>query len=82
MRRANKIPSGAKSPAKPVEFRAGNNLIVPFIRLFGDETKLPVKSTIVGPHPNQELQKDAIERLLEQKNVAAAVRLSSIPFRG
>jgi hypothetical protein len=80
--RASKIPKGAKSPAKPIEFRVRKNLIVPYIRLFGEWAKLPIKSVIVGPHPNQELQKDAIERLLEQKGIAAHVRLSSIPFRG
>jgi hypothetical protein len=52
------------------------------IRLFGEWAKLPIVSVIVGPHPNQSLQKDAIERLLEQKGIAASVRLSSIPFRG
>lgn len=34
--RESKIPKDAKSPAKPVEFRVRNNLIVPFIRLFGE----------------------------------------------
>jgi len=80
--REGKIPEGAQSPAKPVEFRVRNNLIVPFVRLFGDWAKLPIKSVIVGPHPNQVLQQDAIERLLEQKDISARVRLSLIPFRG
>lgn len=80
--RKSKLPSDAKSPAKPVEYRVRNNLIIPFVRLFGEWAKLPLKSVIVGPHPNQELQRDVIERLFEQDGVAAKVRLSSIPFRG
>ncbi|MGC2779510.1 MAG: DUF2971 domain-containing protein [Bradyrhizobium sp.] len=80
--RENKLPKDAKSPAKPVDFRTRNSLIIPFIRLFGDGAKLPIKSIIVGPHVHQNLQKDAVERLLEQKRIAARVRLSSIPFRG
>jgi hypothetical protein len=78
-----KIPKEAKEPAKPVEFRTRGNLIVPYIRLFdGSKTELPVKAIIVGPHPYQELQKEAILRLLEDKGVDASVRLSGIPFRG
>ncbi len=80
--RARKLPKDAKAPAKPVEFRLRNNLIVPFIRLFGEGYKLPIKSMIIGPHPHQLLQKDAIERLLECKELDAEVRLSEIPLRG
>ena len=79
----NRIPEEAKQPAKSVEFRTRGNLILPYIRLFdGSKTKLPIKAVIVGPHPYQELQKEAVVRLLEDKGIAASVRLSGIPFRG
>jgi hypothetical protein len=43
--------------------------------------KLPIKSVIVGPHPNQDLQRHAVELLLNRFDVAAPVRVSHIPFR-
>jgi hypothetical protein len=82
VRRA-KIPEDAKTPAKPVDFRTRGNLILPYIRLFdGLKAQLPIKAVIVGPHPHQELQKAAIEHLLEDSGCLARVRLSGIPFRG
>jgi hypothetical protein len=81
--RKNKLPADAKIPVKPVEFRTRGNLILPYIHLFGEPTtKLPIKSVIVGPHPHQELQREAVMRLLEDKQCSASVRLSGIPFRG
>jgi Protein of unknown function (DUF2971) len=81
--RSDKIPSDSKKLAKPIEFRTRGNLILPYISLFNEPgMKLPIKAIIVGPHPHQELQRDAIKRLLETKRCRATVRLSSIPFRG
>lgn len=77
----NRLPSEAQLPAKPIEFRTKNNLLVPYVRMF-DGSTLPIKSIIVGPHANQELQKESVERLLQLKGLSSEVRLSEIPFRG
>ncbi len=79
----HRIPAGAKKPAKPIEFRTRGDLILPYVRLFGEPgAKLPIKGVIVGPHPHQTLQGDAIERLLQETDCGAYIRLSGIPFRG
>jgi len=81
--RQGRVPAKAKKDAKPVEFRVRGDLIVPYIRLFGGpKTKLPIRSIIVGPHPHQELQREAMSHLLENAKIDASVRLSEIPFRG
>jgi hypothetical protein len=72
-----------EQPRKRIEFKTrSNNMIVPYVNLFAEmPERLPVKSVIVGPHPNQELQRQAVELLLDRFGVAAPVRVSGIPFR-
>jgi hypothetical protein len=75
--------TGTDRPRKTIEFKTrSNNSIVPYVNLFAElPEKLPIKSVIVGPHPNQELQRQAVELLLDRFGVAAPVRVSRIPFR-
>lgn len=79
--RGKKIPEGEQRPAKPIQFRTRNDLIIPYIELFGTAPKLPIKSIIVGPHPSQEKQEQAVRLLLESECVDAVVRCSEIPYR-
>lgn len=80
--RANHMPASEKRELKNVKYRDRNGLVVPYVELFstvGDD--LPIKSIIVGPHPNQELQEEATKMLLESNGLVAKVRRSQIPFR-
>ena len=81
----NRPNAGAddKRKSKLIQFRGRpNGQLVPYIALYGElGAKLPIKSIIVGPHPNLDGQRLAVEILLEQYNLDIPVRTSEIPFR-
>jgi hypothetical protein len=81
--RRDKIPPGVKLGAKEIKFRSKDGLIVPYIELFkGSPRGLPITSIIVGPHPSQEKQAEAVRMALESTPFSKAkVRLSAIPLR-
>jgi hypothetical protein len=80
--RSSKIPAGEKRPAKEIKVRAKSGLLTPFIELFGNKNLLSsVKSIVVGPHPLQEKQEEAVKMLLENEKMYASVRRSEIPYR-
>ena len=80
--RASKIPKGETRPAKEIKFRVKSGLLVPYIELFETSgQRFPIESIIVGPHPQQEKQAEAVRMLLEFEGLDAAVRLSGIPYR-
>jgi hypothetical protein len=80
--REGKLFDPAKQSAKQIKFRERRRLIVPYIELFRySKLNLPIKSIIVGPHPLQEKQVDAVRLALEPTPFAKAeVRRSEIPF--
>jgi hypothetical protein len=79
--RPTKIPEGESRPAKQIKFRQRNSLVVPYIELFGTlPDPLPIKAIIIGPHPAQEKQEQALNMLLESHKLDVNVRLSSIPY--
>jgi hypothetical protein len=72
---------------KPVSFFVRNGTMVPYLNLFEGITgssrkRLPIKRIIVGPHPEREKRKLAVEKLLSQHNIEADVSVSEIPFLG
>jgi hypothetical protein len=80
--RANHMPADEKRDCKEVNYRDRSGLVVPYVELFstvGDD--LPIKSIIIGPHPDQELQEEATKMLLETNGLGAEVRRSQIPFK-
>ena len=80
--RAGKVPDGEKRPAKQINFRVKDGLIIPYIQLFsGLDKPLPVTSVIIGPHPYQDKQEEALKILLETLKVDFNIRLSGIPYR-
>jgi hypothetical protein len=74
--------------AKQIRFRSQDGVLVPFIRLFGQDEhgydlgKLPIKRIIVGPHPDRDRRQKAVQMLLQQHKVDAEVTVSKIPYRG
>jgi hypothetical protein len=79
---ANKIPLSEKRAPKEIRFRSRRSLIVPYIELFEAlKEPLPIKSAIVGPHPAQDKQAEALRMVLERRKIDASIRLSSIPYR-
>jgi hypothetical protein len=77
-----KIIPDIMKPAKEIKFRTRNNLIVPYIELFKSiEEQLPIKSIIVGPHPYQQRQAEAVSMALEVAKIRVPIRLSAVPFR-
>jgi hypothetical protein len=71
-----------KRLSKEIKFRQRNGLLIPYIELFGGFDKsLPIKSVIVGPHPLQEEQAEAVRMFIETTKLTIDVRLSEIPYR-
>jgi hypothetical protein len=72
---------GFKGGPKPIKFRTRKGSIIPYIEVseFTGGT-LPIKSIVVGPHPHQNIQRDAVAMLLESNGIEADIRLSQIPF--
>jgi hypothetical protein len=68
---------------KPMELRRrGDGTLIPYIELFKDLGRpLPIVSILVGPHSNQEHQKNALELFLEQRGFDIPVRVSHLPYR-
>ncbi len=81
--RKDKIPPSSALLLKAVKFRTRNGLIIPYIEIFGENTgTLPILSFVVGPHPLQEKQVDAIKLAVQGTPFAGAkVRTSDIPYR-
>lgn len=78
-------PSIILPPEKPIKFFTRGGTAVPYIELFKDITipktrVLPIKRIIVGPHPDKEKRKRAIELLLLENHITAKVSVSDIPY--
>jgi len=74
-------------PQKPVRYFSRNGAAVPYINLFEGRTgpsgkRLPIKRVIIGPHPEKERRKLAVEKLLLQNDIEADVAVSEIPYLG
>lgn len=80
--RPSKIPEGETRTPKRIKFRHRNGLIVPYIEQFETSTqRIPIKSIIVGPHPAQDKQAEAVAMALESEGMDASIRPSEIPYR-
>lgn len=76
-------PSEMTNPINPLRFRPSS--LKPYIALFEEKMGLPIKHIIVGPHPDKEKRKAAVEALLRQNGFTVdkdTVTLSSIPYLG
>jgi len=78
----DKRPDDETRESKEINFRVKHGQVVPYIEVFAHGPSLPIKSIIVGPHPSQELQYEAVKLMLSEEGIDATVRLSEIPYRG
>ena len=73
-------------PRKPVSNFLRNGMPVPYLNLFEgimcQSGQLPIRRIIVGPHPDKEKRKLAVDALLRQNNIHADVSVSAIPYLG
>jgi hypothetical protein len=74
-------------PRKPVYNFLRNGTPVPYLNLFEGITgqsgkQIPIKRVIIGPHPDKERRKSAVEQLLRQNGIQADVSISAIPYLG
>lgn len=85
------LPDGVRDvgdvrPKKDVHFVQRGGILVPYISLFerpnGEKARLPIKTIVVGPHPEKLKRKIAIEKLLDQLEIQAKVIASDIPYLG
>jgi hypothetical protein len=72
---------------KPVEFACRDGVAIPYITLFGENSngekaRLPITKVIVGPHPERDRRRRAVEMLLAKHEISADVVVSDIPYRG
>lgn len=80
--------SGVTRPVRPVHHHSRNGVLVPYIRLFEraegitgfSDKKLPIKSVIVGPHPDKMRRIKAVDLLLKRYGISAEVTFSDIPY--
>ena len=74
-----------KSTDPNIEYRPGNSLLVPFIKIpLSDKHKsLPISEIYVGPTQHQELSKNSVKGFLAKYdlNNSCHVKLSTIPYR-
>jgi hypothetical protein len=80
--RSRQIPEGMDRPAKRIQIRRKGSLLVPFIELFGAEDMFAaVNAIIIGPHPLQDKQEEALKMFLEGEDLSVPVRKSDTPYR-
>lgn len=76
------LADGEKRPRRLIKFRATNGVLVPYISLFGNGEKLPIRRILVGPHPDKIKRQWAVRQMLAQHGVEAEVTSSDIPYLG
>ena len=64
-----------------VLYRAGRNVVVPYIVLGNNGGHLPLKSIRIGPGVDMELTEKSVKQFLGSKGYDVPVFLSSVPFR-
>lgn len=74
------IEDDSKRLELPREFR-GNDKRIPYIELFRNIEKLPIKRIIVGPHKDKELRAESLRIWLRNKNINGInVVVSNTPY--
>jgi Protein of unknown function (DUF2971) len=85
--REEALKEGEIRSRKTIRFAPKEGTAVPYIMLFEPgqdeaQSKLPIKKIIVGPHPDRENRRRAIDLMLKRYGVDAETVVSEIPFLG
>ncbi len=77
----------AEHVLKPVRHFIRDGVPVPYMAVLeslpgGPAGRLPIKRIIVGPHPEREARKTAIQTLLSEHGYHCPVHVTDIPYRG
>lgn len=72
---------------KPILHFVRDGVPVPYMAVLeslpgGAAGRLPIKRIIVGPHPDEEARKTAVETLLREHGYQCPVHVTDIPYRG
>jgi Protein of unknown function (DUF2971) len=79
--------TGELRPVRPRNVFTRGGTPVPYLDLFAPNSRseafrLPVQRVIVGPHPQSQLRRQAVEQVLRTRGVRAEVVVSQIPYIG
>lgn len=79
--------AGELRPDRPRNLFIRGGTPVPYLDLFAQDHRsevfrLPVQRVIVGPHPQSQLRRQAVEQVLRTRGVNAKVVVSKIPYNG
>jgi hypothetical protein len=80
--------TGEARPTRIPKSFVRNGCPVPYIELFGrgsntgESDSLPITRVLIGPHPQRELRRRAVEIMLAARNNRAEVLISEIPYLG
>ena len=85
VRRMAQAEDRTLKPEKPKKHFVRRGLAVPYIDLFENISissgkRLPITRIIVGPHPEKDKRRKAVEILLQQHGIEAPVSVSAIPY--
>ena len=81
---------GEARPVRELKTFTRSGTPIPYLDLFAREpgqptsanVGLPIKRVLVGPHPQSELRRSAVEEMLRVRGISAQVEVSRIPFIG
>lgn len=79
--------AGERRPVRPRKMFIRGGTPVPYLDLFAQDPRneafrLPILRVIVGPHPQCQLRRQAVEQVLRTAGVDAEVVVSQIPYIG
>lgn len=80
--------SGELRPVRQPKIFVRGGTPVPYLDLFareatdGEGFRLPIVRIVVGPHPQSQLRRQAVEELLRTKGILAEVVVSQTPYVG
>lgn len=78
--RGTAAKADSRENVRPIRLRYKSGTPVPYIELFAESGKLPIKRIIVGPQKDQDKVSYALELMLEQAEIDAKIDVSDISY--